>query len=98
MYFHGTPTPRFADSRRFGSARRAENGEADTGIRTARRKMTTRVRRMASRTKNAAAKTSYPRLEVLDKLEQKELGILHLIHSGVNCSRLELAGQTNLSP
>ena len=35
---------------------------------------------------------------MLDKLEQKELGILHLIHSGVNCSRLELAGQTNLSP
>ena len=60
--------------------------------------MSTRVRRMASRTKTAAAKTSYPRLEVLDKLEQKELGILHLIHSGVNCSRLELAGQTNLSP
>jgi N-acetylglucosamine repressor len=61
--------------------------------------MGTRVRRMASRTKNAAANTSYARqVEVLDKLKQKELGILHLIHSGVNCSRLELAGKTNLSP
>ncbi len=61
--------------------------------------MGTRVRRMASRTKNAAAKPLYARqVEVLDKLEQKELGILHLIHCGANCSRLELAGQTNLSP
>ncbi len=33
-----------------------------------------------------------------DKLEQKELAILHLIHSGVNSSRLELARQTGLSP
>src|SRR6185437_4916462 len=33
-----------------------------------------------------------------DKLEQKELVILHLIHSGVNSSRLELARQTGLSP
>ncbi|HET6217727.1 MAG TPA: ROK family protein [Acidobacteriaceae bacterium] len=61
--------------------------------------MGTRVRRMASRTKDAAAKNSHARrVDVLDKLEQKELGILHLIHSGVNSSRLELAGQTNLSP
>lgn len=33
-----------------------------------------------------------------DKLEQKELVILHLIHSGMNSSRLELARQTGLSP
>ncbi len=33
-----------------------------------------------------------------DKLGQKELVILHLIHSGMNSSRLELARQTHLSP
>jgi N-acetylglucosamine repressor len=33
-----------------------------------------------------------------DKLEQRELAILHLIHSGVNNSRLELARQAGLSP
>src|SRR5665213_2848605 len=33
-----------------------------------------------------------------DKLQQKELLLLHLIHSGVNSSRLELARQTGLSP
>lgn len=33
-----------------------------------------------------------------DKLEQRELAILHLIHSGVNNSRLELARQADLSP
>jgi glucokinase-like ROK family protein len=33
-----------------------------------------------------------------DKLEQRELSILHLIHSGVNNSRLELARQADLSP
>jgi predicted NBD/HSP70 family sugar kinase len=36
--------------------------------------------------------------DVSDKLEQKELAILHLIHSGVNNSRLELARQAGLSP
>ncbi len=33
-----------------------------------------------------------------DKLEQKGLALLHLIHSGANSSRLELARQTGLSP
>jgi N-acetylglucosamine repressor len=33
-----------------------------------------------------------------DKLEQRELAILHLIHSGINNSRLELARQAGLSP
>lgn len=33
-----------------------------------------------------------------DKLGQRELAILHLIHSGVNNSRLELARQAGLSP
>lgn len=33
-----------------------------------------------------------------DKLEQRELAILHLIHSGMNNSRLELARQADLSP
>jgi glucokinase-like ROK family protein len=36
--------------------------------------------------------------ETPDKLEQRELAILHLIHSGVNNSRLELARQAGLSP
>ena len=36
--------------------------------------------------------------DVSGKLEQKELAILHLIHSGVNNSRLELARQAGLSP
>ena len=36
--------------------------------------------------------------EVSDKLEQRELALLHLIHSGVNNSRLELARQAGLSP
>jgi glucokinase-like ROK family protein len=36
--------------------------------------------------------------DVSGKLEQKELAILHLIHSGVNNSRLDLARQAGLSP
>jgi N-acetylglucosamine repressor len=36
--------------------------------------------------------------EPLEKLEQRELGILRLIHSGMNNSRLELAKQADLSP
>ncbi len=39
-----------------------------------------------------------PPPEVPDKLEQRELALLHLIHSGVNNSRLELARQAGLSP
>ncbi|HEY5254831.1 MAG TPA: ROK family transcriptional regulator [Acidobacteriaceae bacterium] len=39
-----------------------------------------------------------PAPEVSDKLEQRELALLHLIHSGVNNSRLELARQAGLSP
>jgi predicted NBD/HSP70 family sugar kinase len=35
--------------------------------------------------------------EPLEKLEQRELGILQLIHSGMNSSRLELAKQADLS-
>jgi N-acetylglucosamine repressor len=42
--------------------------------------------------------TQTRRSDAPDKLEQKELVILHLIHSGVNSSRLELARQTGLSP
>jgi predicted NBD/HSP70 family sugar kinase len=54
---------------------------------------------MSSRNQNAAARNSYAqRVDVPDKLEQKELLVLHLIHSGVNSSRLELARQTSLSP
>jgi len=37
-------------------------------------------------------------LEPLEKLEQRELHILQLIHSGMNNSRLELARQADLSP
>lgn len=40
------------------------------------------------------ARTSEP----LEKLEQRELNILQLIHSGMNNSRLELAKQADLSP
>ncbi|MGB8478707.1 MAG: ROK family transcriptional regulator [Acidobacteriaceae bacterium] len=36
--------------------------------------------------------------DVSGKLEQKELAILHLIHSGANNSRLDLARQAGLSP
>jgi len=36
--------------------------------------------------------------EPLEKLEQRELHILQLIHSGMNNSRLELAKQADLSP
>ena len=36
--------------------------------------------------------------EPLEKLEQRELNILQLIHSGMNNSRLELAKQADLSP
>jgi glucokinase-like ROK family protein len=36
--------------------------------------------------------------DVSGKLEHKELAILHLIHSGVNNSRLDLARQAGLSP
>jgi N-acetylglucosamine repressor len=36
--------------------------------------------------------------ESLEKLEQRELNILQLIHSGMNNSRLELARQADLSP
>ncbi len=36
--------------------------------------------------------------EPLEKLEQRELSILQLIHSGMNNSRLELARQADLSP
>ena len=36
--------------------------------------------------------------EPSDKLEQRELAILQLIHSGINNSRLELARQAGLSP
>jgi len=36
--------------------------------------------------------------ETLEKLEQRELNILQLIHSGMNHSRLELARQADLSP
>lgn len=36
--------------------------------------------------------------EPLEKLEQRELAILQLIHSGMNNSRLELARQADLSP
>src|SRR5579863_1130793 len=36
--------------------------------------------------------------EPLEKLEQRELTILQLIHSGANNSRLELARQADLSP
>jgi glucokinase-like ROK family protein len=36
--------------------------------------------------------------EPLEKLEQRELSILQLIHSGTNNSRLELAKQADLSP
>jgi glucokinase-like ROK family protein len=39
-----------------------------------------------------------PTSDTSDKLEQRELAILHLIHSGVNNSRLELARQAGLSP
>ncbi len=39
-----------------------------------------------------------PPPEMSDKLEQRELALLHLIHSGVNNSRLELARQAGLSP
>jgi len=38
----------------------------------------------------------YP--QSLEKLEQRELSILQLIHSGMNHSRLELAKQADLSP
>lgn len=34
----------------------------------------------------------------LDKLQQRELEVLNLIHSGSNYSRLDLAGKTGLSP
>jgi glucokinase-like ROK family protein len=43
---------------------------------------------------NARARTSKP----LGKLEERELNILQLIHSGMNNSRLELARQADLSP
>jgi N-acetylglucosamine repressor len=36
--------------------------------------------------------------EISDKLEHREIALLHLIHSGVNNSRLELARQAGLSP
>ena len=39
-----------------------------------------------------------PASDTSDKLEQKELAILHLIHSSVNNSRLDLARQAGLSP
>ena len=39
-----------------------------------------------------------PTPEMSDKLEQRELALLHLIHSGVNNSRLELARQAGISP
>ena len=39
-----------------------------------------------------------PTPEISDKLQQRELALLHLIHSGVNNSRLELARQAGLSP
>lgn len=43
-------------------------------------------------------KTSTRAHEPLEKLEQRELHILQLIHSGMNNSRLELAKQADLSP
>lgn len=43
-------------------------------------------------------KTSTRAREPLVKLEQRELGILQLIHSGMNNSRLELARMADLSP
>lgn len=36
--------------------------------------------------------------ETLEKLEQRELDILKLIHGGMNCSRLDLARKADLSP
>jgi predicted NBD/HSP70 family sugar kinase len=39
-----------------------------------------------------------PNSRVSGKIEQRELAILELIHSGSNCSRLELAHQSGLSP
>jgi glucokinase-like ROK family protein len=44
------------------------------------------------------AKTSTHAPEPLEKLEQRELHILQLIHSGMNSSRLDLAKQAGLSP
>jgi glucokinase-like ROK family protein len=43
-------------------------------------------------------KTTAHAPEPLEKLEQRELHILQLIHSGMNNSRLELAKQADLSP
>jgi predicted NBD/HSP70 family sugar kinase len=54
---------------------------------------------MSNRKQNVVPRNSYAqRFDVSDKLEQKELVVLHLIHSGINSSRLELARQTSLSP
>jgi glucokinase-like ROK family protein len=44
------------------------------------------------------AKVRTPTPEPLEKLEQRELHILQLIHSGMNNSRLELARLADLSP
>ncbi|MGA3033502.1 MAG: ROK family transcriptional regulator [Terracidiphilus sp.] len=43
-------------------------------------------------------RTSTHATEALERLEQRELHILQLIHSGMNNSRLELARQAELSP
>src|SRR5208283_1090815 len=44
------------------------------------------------------AKNRQPSPEPMEKLEQRELSILQLIHSGANNSRLELARLADLSP
>ncbi len=53
---------------------------------------------MSELNKNTGTMDSARAPDVSGKLEQKELAILHLIHSSVNNSRLDLARQAGLSP